>query len=62
MTIHVENPTRQRIMAVRLTEDERRALRCKAEAAGLTLSDYTRQALATYGAIREVARSYGKQH
>ena len=48
-----DEPTKIKVLGIRLTIEEQAALRAKAREDGLSLSDYARQALRTYDAIRK---------
>jgi hypothetical protein len=47
------NTTKIKVLGIRLTTEEQAALKAKAEAEGLSLSDYARHALRAYEALRE---------
>jgi hypothetical protein len=57
----MQTPTKRRVLGIRLTTEEQAALRDKADAEGLTLSDYARRALQAYAALRKAGLHYASR-
>ena len=53
MDTQPQDPVKLKVLGVRLTIEEQKAIREKAQAAGLSMSDYARQALRAYEVLRE---------